>query len=337
MTSQYKNTSVLFPENVLGLNKAHTLALKNWHDSIDNAFDSFSRMFQFSNDTFSTINRFQNENLKMYFKSSAGTSADVKSEEQDSTVKFNESRTDIVVVTGGIGGIGTAICKRLAEDTSKIVATYIEPEKEYAEAWLKERASEGMSVDILECDVSDFESCKKAIDKIEKKYGGIDVLINCAGITRDAMLRKMDTENWHAVLDTNLDSIYNMTRNVVNGMVKRKYGRIINISSVNGQKGQLGQTNYSSAKAGIIGFSRSLAIELADKGITVNSICPGYVGTKMVEAIPEEVRNAIIAQIPAGRLARPDEIGHAVAFLASPDSAYITGTELGINGGLWTG
>ena len=339
MKHQYKTVSALFPESIYEFEKAQALAMKNWQDSIDNAFDSFSRLFKISNDTFNTLNRFQNNNIESYFKApmNFSTSQNNKTTEAPADSNTDKVKTGVAVVTGGIGGIGTAICKQLAIENSQIVATYIKPEKELAENWVKERASEGISADIFECDVSDFESCSAAVRLIEEKYSQIDVLVNCAGITRDAMLRKMEPENWHAVLDTNLDSVYNMTRSVVENMLSRNYGRIINISSVNGQKGQFGQTNYSSAKAGMIGFSRSLAIELADKGITVNSVCPGYVGTKMVEAIPEEVREAIISTIPAGRLARPEEIARAVAFLASPDSAYITGTEVGVNGGLWTG
>ena len=339
MKYPYKTVSAFFPDNLHEFEKAQSFAIKNWQDSIDNAFDSFSRLFKFSNDTFNTLNRFQNENIEMYFKGTmnSSTSKNNKTLEDNEIIDNDEVKTGIAVVTGGIGGIGTAICQQLALENSRIVATYIKPEKEIAERWVEERAQEGINADIVECDVSDFDSCKSAVGLIEEKYSRVDVLVYCAGITRDAMLRKMEPENWHAVLDTNLDSVYNMTRCVVEGMVDRSYGRIINISSVNGQKGQFGQTNYSSAKAGMIGFSRSLAIELADKGITVNSICPGYVGTRMVEAIPEEVREAIIATIPAGRLAKPEEIAHAVAFLALPESAYITGTEIGVNGGLWTG
>jgi len=240
----------------------------------------------------------------------------------------------IALVTGGVGGIGTAICQALSKDNAVIIGTYIAAEKEYAHKWQQEREKEGMNVDLFECDVSDFESCKNTAQNIEKHYGRVDVLVNCAGITRDAMLKKLDNDNWHKVMETNLETVFNITRNLVEGMIKRGYGRIINISSVNGQ---IGQTNYSSSKAGMIGFTRALAVELADKGIAVNCVCPGYVATKMVEAIPEHIKQAIISQIPLGRLAIPVEIANAVAFLAAKESAYITGTELAVNGGLWTG
>ena len=249
----------------------------------------------------------------------------------------DQVKTGIALVTGGIGGIGTAICQRLAEDNATIVATYIKAEKDYAKEWQKARNEEGLSADIIECDVSDFDSCQKASRVIEKKYERVDILVNCAGITRDAMLKKLEKKDWDAVIATNLDSVFNMTRSFVDGMKKRGYGRIINISSVNGQKGQFGQTNYSSSKAGMVGFTRALAVEVADEGITVNCVCPGYVATAMVDAIPDHVKQAIISQIPIGRLAAPAEIANAVGFLAGKDSGYITGTELAVNGGLWTG
>lgn len=241
------------------------------------------------------------------------------------------------VVTGGVGGIGTEICRVLARRGNQVVATYIAAEKEYAGQWRAERLEEGFDIDIIECDVRDFESCKRVNKTLAKKYESIDILVNCAGITCDAMLKKMDEDHWHSVLDTNLDSIFNVTRNLINGMVKRGYGRIINISSVNGRKGQFGQTNYAAAKAGMVGFTKSLARELAGSGITVNTVSPGYVSTSMVEAIPEEVKNAIIAKIPVGRLGKPSEIGDAVAFLSDQSSAYITGSDIPVNGGLFMG
>ena len=246
-------------------------------------------------------------------------------------------KTGIAVVTGGIGGIGTEICRRLATDGNLIVATYIAAEKDKAVEWKQQMELDGIDAEILECNVADFESCRLFAEKVEERYGQIDILVNAAGITRDAMLRKMDPANWHAVIETNLDSVFNVTRQFINGMLRNGYGRIINISSVNGQKGQFGQTNYSTAKAGMIGFTRSLALELADKGITVNCVCPGYVKTSMVAAIREDVLQSIINQIPAGRLASTTEIADAVAFLASKGSGYITGTELAVNGGLWLG
>jgi acetoacetyl-CoA reductase len=239
----------------------------------------------------------------------------------------------IALVTGGIGGIGTAICQVLAARGHRVVASYIPAEAEFARTWEKEHTAQGL--EIAECDVRDFDSCQRSVAEIERRLGPIDILVNCAGITRDAMLRKMDEQMWHDVLDTNLDSVFNVTRNVVEGMCTRGYGRIVNISSVNGQKGQFGQTNYSASKAGMIGFSRALAREVAGLGITVNSVCPGYVATRMVMAVPEEVRQSIVAKIPVGRLGAPEEIAKAVAFLADEDSGYITGTDLSVNGGLY--
>ena len=254
--------------------------------------------------------------------------------------KLTDHKTGIkrvALVTGGIGGIGTAICRKLVDIGDQVIATYINQEQEQAREWQDEHLQNGYDIDIVECDVTDFKTCKKVARQVEKTYGKIDILVNCAGITRDATLKKMEPDNWHAVLDTNLDSVFNVTRNVINRMLKNGYGRIINISSVNAQKGQFGQTNYSAAKAGMIGFTKSLALELAESGITVNCVCPGYVGTNMVEAIPEDVKVAIISKIPLGRLARPEEVAEAVAFLALDNSGYITGSELSVNGALFTG
>ncbi len=337
MSSQDKTLTMPFPQGIKELEKIHEAAMENWHHSVDSAFNSLSHFFRLSNTTVGNLNRLQRESLKVYFPAKNKDGSKELSSNQESSEEHKAARTGVALVTGGIGGIGTAICKRLARDNARIIATYIKFEKDYALEWQQERQDEGLQVDLYECDVSDFDACKNMAEIIENETGRIDVLVNCAGITRDAMLRKLEQENWDAVIDTNLDSVFNVTRNFVDGMIKRNYGRIINISSVNGQKGQFGQTNYSSAKAGMIGFSRSLAIELADKGITVYCVCPGYVGTSMVEAIPEEVKQGIISQIPCGRLATPAEIANAVGFLASRDSAYITGTELAVNGGLFTG
>jgi len=338
MTIQNKSPALSFPDGLKELEKVRALTLENWHSSIDDVFDSISQFFHFSSDALSNLSRFQNENLNLYINRSNPVKVDKsKNEEQTLAKRGNKILTGVAIITGGIGGIGTAICQRLSHDNAKIVATYISAEKEHALSWQQTRNEEGLEVDIFECDVSDFDSCQITARAIEKKYGRVDVLVNCAGIIRDAMLKKLDENNWHAVLDTNLDSVFNITRNFIDGMIKRGYGRIINISSVNGQKGQFGQTNYSSAKAGMIGFTRALAVELAGKGITVNCICPGYVDTRMVNGIPDHIKQAIISQIPTGRLATPAEIAHAVGFLASTQSAYITGTELAVNGGLWTG
>ena len=338
MSTQDKTLNLPFLSSMKEFEQFQDMTIRNWHNSVDSAFSSISELFNFSNKALTEINRNQRESLNAFFQANREfASSKNSSQEESSSISKKKTATGVAMVTGGIGGIGTAICKRLAEDNAKIIATYISVEKENAMAWQKERLAEGLEVELYECDVSDFEACKQTAQLIEKEIGNVDVLVNCAGITRDAMLKKLEPENWDAVIDTNLDSVFNVTRNFIDGMIKRNYGRIINISSVNGQKGQFGQTNYSSAKAGMIGFSRALAIEVADKGITVNCVCPGYVGTSMVEAIPDHIKQAIIAQIPCGRLATPAEIADAVGFLAARESAYITGTELAVNGGLFTG
>jgi len=240
----------------------------------------------------------------------------------------------LALVTGGVGGIGTAICKRLAEDGYFVVANYaIEgTEKRWNEAMAA--AGLGASGALAFGDVTDFDAMGAMVRKIEAEHGPVDVLVNCAGITRDSTFRKMTPEQWRAVLTTNLDSVFNVTRQVIDGMVERGWGRIVNISSVNAVRGQFGQTNYAAAKAGILGFTKSLAQEVVKKGITVNAVSPGYVQTDMVMAIREDVREKIVAEIPAGRLAMPEEVADAVAFLASDKAAYITGTNLAVNGGL---
>lgn len=338
MTSENKSLALTMPDSMKDWEKAQSQLLQGWHSSIGNAFDSLSQFMHFTSDTMHNLSRYQSDNLNLYIDgSNPSRENETASGEKVLAKRDKKALTGVAIVTGGIGGIGTPICQRLSQDNALIVATYISAEKEYALEWQQARKQEGMDVDLVECDVSNFDSCRKAARAIEKSHGRVDVLVNCAGITSDALLKKLDKENWHAVIDTNLDSVFNMTRNFIDGMLKRGYGRIINISSVNGQKGQFGQSNYSSAKAGMIGFTRALAVELADKGITVNCVCPGYVGTRMVDAIPEHIKQAIIAQIPAGRLAKPEEIANAVGFLASSESGYITGTELAVNGGLWTG
>jgi len=241
----------------------------------------------------------------------------------------------VALVTGGVGGIGTAICKRLAADGHFVVANYAIPGTE--DRWSQAMAAAGLNgtqTALAFGDVTDFDAMGEMIRKIEAEHGPIAVLVNCAGITRDSTFRKMTLEQWRAVLSTNLDSVFNVTRHVIDGMIERGWGRIVNISSVNAVRGQFGQTNYAAAKAGILGFTKSLAQEVVRKGITVNAISPGYVQTDMVMAIREDVRKQIVSQIPAGRLAMPEEIADAVAFLASDKSAYITGTNLAVNGGL---
>jgi acetoacetyl-CoA reductase len=244
-----------------------------------------------------------------------------------------ESR--VALVTGGVGGIGTAICKRLAADGHFVVANYAIPGTE--EKWSQAMAAAGLNgtqTALAFGDVTDFDAMGEMVRRIEADHGPIAVLVNCAGITRDSTFRKMTLEQWRSVLATNLDSVFNVTRHVIDGMIERGWGRILNISSVNAVRGQFGQTNYAAAKAGILGFTKSLAQEVVRKGITVNAISPGYVQTDMVMAIREDVRNRIVSEIPAGRLAMPEEIADAVGFLASDKAAYITGTNLAVNGGL---
>ena len=241
----------------------------------------------------------------------------------------------IALVTGGVGGIGTAICRRLADDGHFVVANYAIPGTEARfQTAMAAAGLNGSHSAIAFGDVTDFDAMGEMVRKIATEHGPVDVLINCAGITRDATFRKMTPDQWRAVLATNLDSVFNVTRHVIDGMTERGWGRIINISSVNAVRGQFGQTNYAAAKAGILGFTKSLAQEVVKKGVTVNAISPGYVQTEMVMAIREDVRQKIVAEIPAGRLAMPEEVADAVAFLASDKAAYITGTNLSVNGGL---
>ena len=237
----------------------------------------------------------------------------------------------VALVTGGTGGIGSAICIKLAQAGCTVVATYVHEEQ--AREWKAKMAAAGFEMALVNCDVSDFDSCRAMGEKLNAEFGGVDVLVNNAGITKDGTFRKMLPEQWKAVLDVNLVSVFNVTKQFVDGMLNKGWGRVINISSINGQKGQFGQTNYAAAKAGMHGFTMSLAQETAKKGITVNSISPGYIGTEMVMAIAEDVRNQIVAQIPVGRLGKPEEIAALVAFLASEDAAFITGANIAANGG----
>jgi len=243
----------------------------------------------------------------------------------------------VALVTGGIGGIGTEICKELIDQGRFVVAGYLADQQELAQQWRDAMAQSGYPVEIIAGDVSDYESCQAMTTAIESRFGPVEILVNCAGITRDKTLRKMDPDQWKAVISTNLDSVYNVTRHVVEGMLARGFGRVVNVSSVNGQKGQFGQTNYSAAKAGVHGFTMALAQEVAGRGITVNTISPGYVETAMTAAIPEDIRNQIIATIPLGRMAQPNEIAHVVGFLCEDDSGYITGANVPVNGGLYMG
>jgi acetoacetyl-CoA reductase len=239
----------------------------------------------------------------------------------------------IALVTGGMGGLGEAICMKLARMGIKVVVTYSPGNTKYKD-WLKEMGDRDYHFSAYPCDVADFESCQKCIDQIQKEVGPIDILINNAGITRDMTFKKMTKPDWDAVMHTNLDSVFNVTKPVVDGMVERGWGRVINVSSVNGQKGAFGQTNYSAAKAGMHGFTKALAYEVARKGVTVNTISPGYIGTKMVLAIPKDVLDSkILPQIPLGRLGKPEEVAGLCAYLASDEAAFVTGANIAINGG----
>jgi acetoacetyl-CoA reductase len=244
---------------------------------------------------------------------------------------MDTNRKYIALVTGSTGGLGTAICQRLAKDGFHVVANYHSQDK--ADKWHARMKDEGYDFEMHHGDVSDYDSVGKMIEQIEKSIGPIDVLVNNAGITRDGQFRKMTKEHWDEVMKTNLYSVFNCTRHVINQMVEREYGRIINISSVNGQRGQFGQANYSAAKAGMHGFTKTLAMEVAKKGITVNTISPGYIATDMVMAVAEEYRNKIVAEIPVGRLGGTEEIAHLVSFLASQETSFITGANYAINGG----
>lgn len=237
----------------------------------------------------------------------------------------------IVLITGATGGLGTAMCKKLYDDGYIVVANYRNEEK--AKEWQANLKNEGYDIAIYYADVADFDSCGKMIQQIADDIGHVGVLVNNAGITKDGAFRKMSYENWKAVISTNLDSVFNCTRHVINYMIENGFGRIINISSVNGQRGQFGQSNYSAAKAGMHGFTKTLAMEVANKGVTVNTISPGYIGTDMVMAVKEEIRNQIIAQIPVGRLGGTEEVAYLVSFLASEHASFITGANLSINGG----
>lgn len=243
-------------------------------------------------------------------------------------------KNKVALVTGGMGGIGTAICQYFSQQDAYVVAGYNRNgDHDAAKKWQKEQKNQGYDISVNYLDVTDFESCHHMIEEVLTKFGRIDVLVNNAGITCDVQFYKMHPDQWQTVLRTNLDSIFNVTRNVITGMIEQGYGRIINISSINGQKGQFGQSNYAASKAGIHGFTKSLAQEVAHKGITVNTVSPGYIETKMVEFISEEIREKIVSQIPTGRLGRPEEVARAVGFLAAQDSGFITGSNLMINGG----
>ena len=239
------------------------------------------------------------------------------------------------LVTGGTGGIGTAIIRYLAKQGHRVATNYRDQAK--AEAWRETMRSQGIEVTLAHGDVSDPASAEAMIEAIHSQIGPVDILVNNAGITRDTTFHKMSYQQWTEVVNTNLNACFNVTRPVIESMREKRWGRIVQISSINGQKGQYGQANYAAAKAGMHGFTISLAQENARFGITVNTVSPGYVGTDMVMAVPEEVREKIIAQIPVGRLGKPEEIAHAVAFFTGDEASWITGANLAINGGHYMG
>ncbi len=241
----------------------------------------------------------------------------------------------IALVTGGVGGIGTGVCKRLAADNVFVIANFVVPGSEAP--FESAMTSAGFGADrfaTVAGDVSQYDAAEQMVAATVAKFGTIDILVNCAGITRDASFRKMSLDQWRAVMSTNLDSAFNVTKQVIEGMVAQEWGRIINISSVNGVKGAFGQTNYAAAKAGILGFTKSLALEVAKKGVTVNAVSPGFIDTPMTQAMPDSVRATVISAIPTERMGLPDDIANAVAYLASDGASYVTGTNLSVNGGV---
>ena len=239
----------------------------------------------------------------------------------------------VAYITGGMGGIGTALCRRLCKEGYRVIAG-CGPGSPRREKWIRDMLAEGCEVFASEGNVADWESTRRAFEIARAEVGPIDILVNNAGITRDGTFKQMTFADWHAVIDANLNSLFHVTKQVIEGMLERGWGRIINISSVNGQRGQFGQTNYSTAKAGIHGFTMALAQEVASKGVTVNTVSPGYVGTDMVRAVKPERLEKIVATIPIKRLGEPAEIASIVAWLASDESAYATGADFSLNGGM---
>ena len=241
----------------------------------------------------------------------------------------------VAYVTGGMGGIGTAICQRLHKEGYTVIAG-CGPSRDF-DKWLGEQKAQGFTFHVSVGNVSDWDSTVEAFKKVKAQHGPVDVLVNNAGITKDGVFRKMSRTDWSMVIDTNLNSLFNVTKQVIDDMCDRGFGRIINISSVNGQKGQFGQTNYSTAKAGIHGFTMALALEVASKGVTVNTVSPGYIGTDMVKAIRPDVLEKIVGTVPVKRLGTPDEIGSIIAWIASGEGGYATGSDFSLNGGLHMG
>ena len=239
----------------------------------------------------------------------------------------------VALVTGGMGGLGTAICRRLQAEGFRVAATY-SPGNATPDAWLAAQRDDGYRFTTYRVDVTDYGDCEWMMQKLLAEMGRLDVLVNNAGITRDRSLRKMTPDDWHAVLRADLDCVFNMSKQEIELMMAQRWGRIVNISSVNGQQGAFGQTNYAAAKAGMHGFTKALALEMARHGVTVNTVSPGYLRTKMVEAVPSDVMNGkILPQIPMGRLGEPDEIAGLVAYIVSEDAGFMTGANLAINGG----
>jgi acetoacetyl-CoA reductase len=237
------------------------------------------------------------------------------------------------LITGGMGGLGETISTKMHDAGYRVVVTR-SPGNNNAENWLADMKARGYQVAAFPIDVSDYDSCELGVSNIHREIGPIDILINNAGITKDRSFKKMTKADWDAVIHTNLDSVFNMTKQVFDGMVTRGWGRIINVSSVNGQKGAFGQTNYSAAKAGMHGFTKALALEVAKKGVTVNTISPGYIGTKMVMAIPKDILDSkILPQIPLNRLGKPDEVAGLIVYLCSDEASFVTGANVSINGG----
>jgi acetoacetyl-CoA reductase len=240
----------------------------------------------------------------------------------------------VALVTGGTSGIGNAICREMTAAGARVATNYRNEEK--ANAWREACKRDGYDIRGYQCDVGDFEPCQKLVQTVEDELGPIDILVNNAGITKDTSLRKMTPDHWYMVINTNLNSVFNVTRPVIEGMTQRGFGRVINISSINGQKGQVGQSNYAASKAGMHGFTKSMAQEVGRKGVTVNTVSPGYVATDMVMAVPEDMRNKIIGTIPVGRLGEPEEVAYLVTFVASDLAGFINGADLSLNGGQHT-
>lgn len=241
----------------------------------------------------------------------------------------------LALITGGEGGIGTEICRQLGAAGRRIVTTCLDPEAENIDQWAETLRAEGIDANWVKCDVSDHDACVAMAQEVRERFGEVEILVNVAGITRDAFLHKMDVAQWQSVININLNGAFNVTHQFIASMREAGFGRVVNISSVNGQTGQFGQTNYSAAKAGLHGFTMALAKEGAPKGVTANTVSPGYIKTSMTAAIPEKVREAIVAQIPAGDMGTPEDIARTVAFLTADEAGYVNGANIPVNGALF--